>query len=477
MNKKNILKHFFIIGSGTAINMLIGLATTPLITRLVDPTEYGQLSIFTMYSNIALMTLCLGLDQGLVRYFYVDDSIAYKRTLLFKCVKLPIIVSCIFTCVIISISALSIYKFEFSTGIMIWLCIYTICQILYRFAQLIIRLQYKSKVYSLLNILNKIAYLLIAIPLIIILRNDYLLCLVIATTIPVILCIIVSIYSQKDIWIGKSFSTVTKGVSNKELLKYSAPFIISMGVTTLFQAIDKIFLNQYCSYAEVGIYSSTMTLIQIFAIVQSTFNTLWAPMQVEHFTKNPNDHTFYQKGNQIITVVMFIIGITLILIKDVFAILLGSKYREAAYILPFLIFNPIMYTISETTCGGLVFMKKSNMQVVVAIGACITNIIGNTLLVPKLGCQGAAISTGLSYIVFFAMRTVLSNKFYYTDFHLVKFGILTGTVCLYAFYNTFNEFNIISIIGWFICCFMIIVFYKKTVIWSLNYLKVIIKKK
>lgn len=38
-------------------------------------------------------------------------------------------------------------------------------------------------------------------------------------------------------------------------------------------------------------------------------------------------------------------------------------------------------------------MKKSNYQVVVAIGACVANIIGNTVLVPKLGCKGAAIQS------------------------------------------------------------------------------------
>lgn len=135
--KKNFLKHFLVIGSGTIINMLIGLLTTPLITRIVDPIEYGQLSIFTMYSNIALMVLCLGLDQALVRYFYDNDTDEYKKALLFRCIKLPVIVSILFSIVVIAVSASGIYKFEFTTGIMIWLCIYTIAQIIYRFSQMI----------------------------------------------------------------------------------------------------------------------------------------------------------------------------------------------------------------------------------------------------------------------------------------------------------------------------------------------------
>lgn len=473
---KKILKHFFVIGSGTLINMLIGLLTTPLITRIVDPIEYGQLSIFTMYSNIALMVLCLGLDQALVRYFYENDTDEYKKALLFRCVKLPVIVSILFSVVVIVVSALGIYKFEFTTGIIIWLCIYTISQIIYRFSQMIVRLQYKSKTYSFLSIFNKLSYLLIAVPLVMIIKKNYLLLLVIATVIPVILCILISIFTQRHIWFcSKKYKGTMVG--NKELITYSAPFIISMGVTTLFQAIDKISLNHYCSYYEVGIYSSTMTLVHIFSIVQTTFNTLWSPMAVEHYTKNPNDRTFYQKGNQIITVAMYFIGITLILVKDIFAVLLGEKYREAAYILPFLIFNPIMYTISETTCGGLVFKKKSSMQVVVAVGACLTNIIGNMLLVPHLGCKGAAISTGISYIVFFTLRTVLSNKFYYTDFKLRKFYVLTLVVGVYALYNSFYKFNAFSVVGWLICLTIIAVLYSSTISFAFAYLKRVITSK
>ena len=129
-----------------------------------------------------------------------------------------------------------------------------------------------------------------------------------------------------------------------------------------------------------------------------------------------------------------------------------------------------MYTISETTVNGLVFMKKSNYQVVVAIGACIVNIIGNTILVPKVGCKGAAISTGLSYIVFFSLRTFLSNRCFYVDFKLKRFYTLTFLIVLYAGYSTFFPFGVYSVIGYVICVILILVLYKPTVLFCFQYL-------
>ena len=473
----SILKHFMVIGSGTAINMMIGLISTPLITRLVDPTEYGQLGMFTLYANIAEMVLCLGMDQALVRYYYEYDHLEYRRNLLFKCLVLPVIVTIVTAIAFLTLIRFSVIKFEFSFPICMWMCICVFVQLVYRFGLLILRLEYKSKQYSFLNILRKASYLCFVIILSIALKRDYLILLVISTVSSISLCMIISIIFRKEEWLfGKAHLSSIK-ISQSELLKYAVPFIISMGVTQLFQAIDKISINQYRSYAEVGVYTSAMTLVHIFAIIQTTFNSMWAPMQVEHYTKNPNDHSFYQKGNQIITVIMFFVGFSLILVKDLFAILLGSKYREAAYILPFLIFNPIMYTISETTIGGLVFKKKSNLHVIIALGACMTNFIGNTILVPKLGCRGAAISTGISYIVFFSLRTIIANRYFYTDFKLSKFYLLTAVTCVYAFYNTFHRFDFISLFGYFICVFILVCNYKEIIWWMIRYVREIALKK
>ena len=141
-----------------------------------------------------------------------------------------------------------------------------------------------------------------------------------------------------------------------------------------------------------------------------------------------------------------------------------------AMILPFLIFNPIMYTISETTVSGLVFMKKSKMQVFVAAGACLTNLVGNYIFVPILGGKGAAISTGLSYIVFFALRTIFSNRYFYVDFSLKRFSILTVLAILYAFYNTFVKFNYLCVVFYVAIMTIMFALYKDTIIWGIKYL-------
>ena len=94
--------------------------------------------------------------------------------------------------------------------------------------------------------------------------------------------------------------------------------------------------------------------------------------------------------------VMFLIGISLILCKDMFVLLLGEDYRGSAAMIPFLCLSPIMLTISDITVIGITFSKKSYLQIIVSAVVCAANIAENTLLVPIIGGVGAAIPTGLS---------------------------------------------------------------------------------
>lgn len=458
------------IGGSSVINMAIGLLTTPVITRMVAPESFGQLSIFTMYTNLAVMVLCLGMDQTLVRFYYESEDIKYKRELLHECVMLPLLMTLIGGIVAWGLAQYKLIHFEFEPKMLLILLLNIVAGLLYRFSAMTVRLNYHNRLYAGLNIINKISYVVFALLLLTLTKINDFTALAIATTSTSVFILIISLFSEKNFYTLRRKNEISDIVSYKQLLKYGFPFIFSMGITTLFQSLDKISLNRYATYSEVGIYSSAMTLVHIFAILQTSFNTVWAPVAIEHHLQKPDDKKFYTQAFEGITVLMFGAGILLILVKDVFALLLGARYREAAYILPFLIFNPIMYTISETTVCGIDFEKKSKMHILIAIISCFTNYLGNTLLVPLLGGKGAAISTGISYIVFFTMRTIIGQRYFNFKLRLSKFFILTILVVGYAYYNTFFKFSAISVLFTVVCFGALFVLYKNSIKWLVQYI-------
>lgn len=470
MSKPSIIKHFISIGTGTVINMLVGFLTTPILTRLVGTAEYGQYSIFTMYASIALMILCMGFDQALIRYFYRFDTADYQRTIVRECCVLPFVCTLLAGIVVNALSWLGLVPFEFEPGIMTMLTISVFFQVMNRIDLILLRVTYQTKLYSLLQVMTKLLFAGIAIAGCFLFQTQRLFVLTAASAVSYGMVTVVGIGSQKELWNFKK-TRQRYPIDRKELYRYAFPFIVSMGITTIFQAIDKMSLKRYCSYDEVGIYSSAVTLVHVFAIVQTTFSAIWSPMVVEHYEKEPEDRTFYQKGFRTMSFVMFFIGVSLILCKDLFVLLLGEDYRGSAAMIPFLCLSPIMLTISDTTVIGITFSKKSYLQIIVSAVACATNIVGNTLLVPIMGGVGAAISTGLSYIVFFAVRTILSNRYFPMKWGMGKFSLITLLFLAYAWYNTFHSFGMITVLGYVVILVIMVCNYQDVIRGGFHLLK------
>ncbi len=461
--KDSLLKHMLVVGGGAMLNLLVGLITLPLITRLVDPEQYGQMSMFTTYSSIASLVLTFGLDQALVRFYYRNEEKIYKRRLLTRCWFYPFI----FT-LALSIPCAAVFLFLNRTSgseifiitVLFLLNVYVL--LINRYAMLVLRLEKKSKMYSAATVAHKALYVLIIIAWVPFEKLHHFRIMAIASVVSYGITTLLAILNCRRSWLPY-FSENESEEKYFNLVKYGFPLMISSGVYLFFQAIDRISLQFFSSYAEIGIYSSAASLMSIIAIVRTSFTTVWMPATVERYERDPEDKTFYQNGNRYITVLMFAIGFTLILCKDLIVLFLGEAYREASVLLPFLLFQPIMYTISETTVVGVYFKKKSYAHVIIASIACIVNLIGNFILIPIIGPKGAAISTGVSYIVFFTLRTWFSNRYYYVDYKLWKFYLTTALLIAFAFFNTFWKFSLYTVGLYIILVIIILILYRQTV--------------
>lgn len=124
---------------------------------------------------------------------------------------------------------------------------------------------------------------------------------------------------------------------------------------------------------------------------------------------------------------MTAIGFLLIAFRKYIILILSSSYQRAADVMPFLIFIPVMYTISEVTVVGINFMKRTELHIISALASFVTNFIGNYLLVPILGAQGAAISTGISYIVFSGVAPFLQCMYG----NRLRFGAILLIYCYF----------------------------------------------
>lgn len=469
-----MLKKFCEFAFGNGIVLILGFFTSPLITRLISPEEMGKYSMFNTICSLLIMFLALGMDQAYIR-FYNEEVHSERQNLMKKCIKLPLLNFSVVTLIVL-IFGDEISRFiigEESFLLTILLLINIGIGIINKFSLLVIRMQQNGKKYSIINILGKICYIISILFIFCIFRNSYL-TVVISIIIYNSVIMIFSIMSEKKNWKFNKKDNVRVKIS--ELLRYSYPLCISAAIIWIFQSIDKIFLNIFCSYTELGLYASAFSIVSLLNTIQTTFTVFWSPIAYQRYQEKPKDKMFFSKMNSIITVVMIFMSVMVITFKDILIYLLGSDFRESVYIIPFLTFMPMMYTMSEVTVVGINFRKKTKCHIIIAIMSALANIIGNFMLVPKFGAVGAAISTGFSYILFYIVRTLISYKLYRVDYHIFKNVILICGVIILAIMSSFSRLNIYIFLVSVGILFLTCIFYNKILIDGIKGLFKSIKK-
>lgn len=205
----------------------------------------------------------------------------------------------------------------------------------------------------------------------------------------------------------------------------------------------------------------------VLELVQASFTTFWSPLAFRWKAQNESTKKFELVSDGV-TCIMTVLLILILTFKEIIPIFLGEGYEVAIYIMPFLLFYPIFYTMSETTALGISFSKKTYYNIIVSIVSMAINILLNALLIPKFGAIGAAIATGISYLAFFWTRTIISRKLWY-PLKMKKFIITTIILIIVALANSFikNIYVITSINV--VCLAMNILNYKELVKLLLTY--------
>ena len=438
MEKNNLIKKFLSFSIGGYINILIGFFIVPITTRMLSPEQYGVSSLIGVIVQILVIATSLSMEQGFVRFFFEEEEENRGKLLYTSLVPFFILGALAFLLIFIFRKDISIFIVGKNENL-IWICL--ILAILFRtintFSFLVVRMKQRGSIFSILTVAVKLFEFIFILILFQYFGNDYK-TLIFATIFANLMVAIVSIFFERKVWNLKNLSSLKDcKITKKELFNFSYPLILTMALNWLFASLDKITIRTFSNLNEVGIYSGAFKIVALLSVIQSGFSTFWTPTALEHYTKNPEDTSFYKKANDYLSLIFFLLGVNILLFRDVIGILLGKKFYNSIFVMPTLVFMPIMYLLSETTMIGIGFKKKTKYFLYVSVIASISNLIGNLFLVPYLGAKGAAISTGISYIVFFSARTYFSNKLINFGFNLKRIYIITFLILLYALFLSF----------------------------------------
>lgn len=444
---KNLVSFSF----GPIIGMFLSIATISISTYFIGPEEYGKSSMFALAQAMSALIIYMGIDQAFVRmYNHYDD----KDKLLKNAMILPFFVA----------SLLSVFVFIFQKDISIFLfgtaketfvvkslVILVFFMILEHFSLLKIRMEERGWQYSFFIILLKILTLIFTIIFIFYYEKSFRSIVFGVVISQIINSIIIFLSIIKSI--NLSFNIDTKIIM--EMFKFGLPIIPASIIGYLLNSVDKMMLRNYSTFYEIGIYAAALKITSMLGIIKQCFTLYWVPVAYRWHKEEKNIDKFKEVAD-IVGFIMSILLLFILLFKYAIVIILGPNYTQSIYIMPFLLLFPIMSTMSETTSLGIAFSGRTSYNILVSATAAIVNIALNYILIPRYHALGAAIATGISYIVFFYIRTYFSMKLW-KKFNMRKLDIYTIVILVNSLIHSL-DIGIISYIVTLISIFALILF-------------------
>lgn len=443
--KNSLIRQLRDFGIGPIIGMGISMLTVPVTTRMLSPEEYGKSSLFTLFQSLFLCIGILGLDQGYVRYYNTKEI--DRNNLLQNALFYPLIICAVLISIcLIFLKPISNFLFgSVETGLMIAFCFFIPALLLNRFLLLQIRMDIRGKVYSFLNIISQLITFSVLFGLLVLYQKTFRAIIYSTIIAYYINTFIIFLFCDKT-FIKQRFVYSSK--IQKNLLSFSLPLVPATLLGWVLNSFDKVGLRTWSDFSQLGLYSAAFKIVALLNIFQSIFCTTWTPIAYKWHEEGVEKEKF-ENVSCIVLAGMVILFSLIIVFRDVIMLFLGAEYRNTSKIFVFLLFVPVLYTVSETTCLGIEFSKKTIYTLWTTIISVVLNLVGNFLLIPKYGAEGAAITTCFSYVAWFWLRTLFSRRLWF-KFGLVKYIINILLLLVFCMNMLLVNSKIIELILFFI---------------------------
>ncbi len=193
----------------------------------------------------------------------------------------------------------------------------------------------------------------------------------------------------------------------QKTLNKSFPVLLSIISIVIYMRIDQIMINLLLSENDVGIYSVSVRIVEMFHFIPKIIMVSYLPVLL--ISKKYNNELI-KINSLLLKISLIIIFFILISGKFISLILFGQMYLESVLTTTILSFSLIFVFFGVINEHWYI---KKNLQKYYALNVflgAITNVILNYFLIPVYGISGAAYSTILTYLFIIFLFDVLNKK-------------------------------------------------------------------
>jgi O-antigen/teichoic acid export membrane protein len=428
---KSTVRNSFIYGIGNVAIKLVGLVLIPIYTNpeYLSTNDYGALGILEVSSQFLVALLGLALVQALTRWYWDKKFLQNQKSIFFTILFFTIGMSILAVLALAPFSnGLSDLLFKSSdySYLIVLMLISSAFMVISQVPMSLMKLQSKSGLYSISNIVKLLVTLILTIYLVVfqkrglngifeaqILGNVFFFLMLVG-------------YLKRNIIPRFELKIL------REMLVFSAPLVLGSVSGILLTIFDRYALNYITNLEDVGIYTLGYKIANsIKILIVTSIQLAISPLLFKMMNKEGNKR-FYSKvmtySSYVVLIVVLAISLFSLEIVKVFTS--SQVFWRSSTLIPILSLSVFFGLLKDTSLIGLQITKKTKIIGIVVLIIAILNLGLNIVLIPKYNIMGAAVSTLLSQIIFFIVILIYAQNYYEIPFEIWKISkmLLVGLV-------------------------------------------------
>lgn len=441
MVKRNIGNSLFKMSIAyviaTVIVKAINFMTTPIFTRLMSPKDYGVVSNFTVWGQLLAVFICGQVASGIVvakynniakgRFEKYMASIIRCAVLIGSCVSI-VVIFIGFHCQILN----SLKKEHF-----LFLCIYAF--------GISMGDLFSNYCIATDNVRGKVTYAIVSSLLNVILGivcvylfevSSWGRIVAYGITYALIAVVVLSYFFKKPV---DTKENIFKDM--KFALAFGLPLVPHLIANLINGNIDRVFITEYLSEADAGIYSVAYSIGIIAFVIADACNDAWIPWFAKKNTEK--DYRAISDAIQIYTVTMAMCFFGVIMLApEIMSIMASKAYWGGINSVRYIalgIFFMFMYRFAvnyEQLNGKSIYVAPAT------VCAALINIGLNILFIPIMGIEGAALATTISYFGLWLFHEIVARKIIKGYEVKIKYYMSACAIMLIAFFLSKDMYDV-----------------------------------
>lgn len=395
----NIVKSMGIYTISNVLNAAIPFLLLPVLTRYLDPSDYGVLSNFNAIANFMVPLVGINLMASVqVQYIKEEvDNQSYMSTGL----RLALTLTLLFSIALLFLGGTLEEFIKVPKFFLYFIALYALFNVIIEVLLAIWRMEDAAINYGIFRIVRTLIELSFVLFFVIGLEMNFegsIYGMMAAYGLGSVVALV--LLMRKNLLFG-SFSMDFL----RHAVKFGVPLIPHTLSGVIIMYSDKLIITYYHGQADNGIYTVGFMIGQAIGLLQNSFNQAWVPWAFQKLKGGSEN----DKSRMVKITYYYLIGILLLvfflwlMLPIIYTYFIGDRFSEGMQLVLWIALGFAFNGMYKMVSVYIYYLEKTFIIAMTSFGVAIVNVILNFMFIPKYGLQGAAVATmiamGLQFIV------------------------------------------------------------------------------